>query len=229
MRARRNFVVPGLFVTCGLLLISVIPAGAKEKDVFPEPSGFLGDYSELTPHPKKDDLLVYRLRPGVLAAYDSFIVEPPLVYLDPAAVGEGIEPGELKMLADFLREEIVGALEEKGAYTVTDEAGEGTARIRTAIVDVVPVASGKNVAASLAGVAAGVGILVPRVDLGRAAIEVEILDSESDERLVAVIAAKEGKRFGGKIKGAKRWGDVKAAFKKWAKQLRKRLDEVHGE
>lgn len=46
---------------------------------------------------------------------------------------------------------------------------------------------------------------------------------------MAIVAEKKGKRFGGKIKGAKTWGDVKAAFKKWSKDLRKRLDQVHDE
>jgi hypothetical protein len=102
-------------------------------------------------------------------------------------------------------------------------------RLHGALSDVEPVNPAENVGATAVGVATGVGLLVPRVDLGRAAVEVEMLDGVSGERVVAVVAERRGRRFGGKIKGAKRWGDAKAAFRKWAKDLRKRLDELHAD
>jgi hypothetical protein len=156
-------------------------------------------------------------------------VQPRVVLVDPESAGEPIEPDELKMLADLLREEVVQALTKDGTYAVVEDSGPRAARIRADITDVVPISPGKNVGTSVAGAAVGVGLLVPRVELGRAATEVEISDSQTGERLVAVVAARKGKRFGGKIKGAKRWGDVRAAFKSWARELRKKLDEVHGE
>lgn len=189
-------------------------------------SGFLGDYSELQPHPKKgDDLLVYRKAGGVLGEYRAFLVDRPLVYFVPDSKGIGVDPAELQMLAQHLHDAVVAQL-EKGGFQVAEEPGPGVLVLRTAITDVNPVNPAKNISAKVAGAAVGVGLLVPRTDLGGASIEVEMLDGESGERVAAVVASKRSRRFGGLIKGSKRWGDVKAAFESWAKQFRKQLEET---
>lgn len=226
--SRKRRVIPAWVTALVVVGVAVAPPlEAKKKDV--DPSGFLGDYSELSPHPDRKDLLVYRLRERVLADYDAFILEPPLVYFAPNAQGVGVDPADLTMLAGDLREKLAEAITEAEGYSLVEEAGPGVARIRVAITEVVPVDPKKNVGVKAAGMAVGIGLLVPRVDLGRAAIEAEITDSESGERLVAVAATREARRFGGVIKGSKEWGDVRAAFKKWAKQFRQRLDEVRAE
>ena len=228
MRTRRWSLVAGLALVMLLALPTPGVAGKqKSKAEGPPPSGFLGDYSGLEPHPKQDHLLVYRKAPGVLEPYRRFLIDKPVVMFHPEARGAEIDPEELDMLAGALREAVVEALEKDGAYEVVEQPGPGVLRLRAAITDVDPVKPGKNVAPKAAGMAAGVGLLVPRTDLGRAAIEVEMLDSRTDERLVAVAASKKGRRYFSTIKGAKRWGDVKAAFKSWAKLFRKRLDEIH--
>ena len=208
---------------------SAAKAQGQKPKTAPPTSGFLGDYSDLQPHPDKKLMLVYRKHEGVLASYDRFLIDPVLIYFHEDAKGTGVYPAELAQLAAFLRDEVIAALSEGNAYEVVEEPGPGVIRVRAAITDVVPVDPKKNIGASAVGMATGVGLLLPRVDLGRTSIEAEFLDSQSGERLVAVVAEKKGKRFGGKIKGAKTWGDVKAAFKKWSKDLRKRLDKVHAE
>ncbi len=230
MRSACTLLALGLAVSLAQAGIGIAAAGEKEKaKKAPPVSGFLGDCSDLQPHPDKKLMLVYRKHAGVLAAYDKFLVDPVLIYFHDEAKGVGVDPQELAELAGFLREAVVGALTEGGKYQVVEEPGPGVVRLRGAITDVVPVDPAKNIGASVAGMATGVGLLLPRVDLGKTSIEAEFLDSETSERLVAVVAEKKGKRFGGKIKGAKTWGDVKAAFKQWSKDLRKRLDQIHDE
>lgn len=220
----------GLVVALAVAVVVTASAdAAQEQKKTPPTSGFLGDYSDLEPHPDKKLMLVYRKHEGVLAAYDKFLIDPVLIYFHEDAKGAGVDPQELAELASFLRDEVIAALGEGDAYEVVEEPGPGVLRVRAAITDVVPVDPKKNIGASAVGMATGVGLLMPRVDLGRTSIEAEFLDSQSGERLVAVVAEKKGKRFGGKIKGAKTWGDVKAAFKKWSKELRKQLDKVHAE
>jgi hypothetical protein len=213
--------VPGLVAARG-------DGETKEADERTEvhPSGFLGDYSELRPQGEKKGMLIYVKETGVLASYNRFLLDPLQFVPHPLSETDEIDPDEVQMLAEFFRDETIEQLTE-GGYGVVEEPGPGVARIRAAITDIVPVDPKKNVGVTAAGAAVGVGLLLPRVDLGQADIEVEILDSASGERLVALVATRGGKRFGGKIKGAKRWGDVKSAFKKWAKDFRKQLDEVH--
>lgn len=220
--------VSSIYIGTAVLLLGA-PVTVRS-DGPPPVSGFLGDYSELRPHPKKKGLLVYYKRIGVLAPYSKFVVEQPVVLFHPEARGTEVDPEELEMLADFLREALVAELEASPVgYEVVETSGEGVLVLRLAITDVEPVEPARNVGSSVAGAVTGVGLLVPRVDLGRAAIECEMVDGASGERLAAVVASKKGRRFGGKIKGAKRWGDVKGAFRSWAKKFRKRLDQLHDE
>ena len=69
-------------------------------------------------------------------------------------------------------------------------------------------------------------MLVPRLDLGRATIEIELVDSQTGERVAIAVATAKGKRYFAGISGMKRWGDVKKAFEKWAKQFRVSLDNA---
>jgi hypothetical protein len=186
-------------------------------------AGFLGDYTQLRPHPDDPNVLVYRNRVGVLGEYDRFLVEPVLIYLHPESPGAGIDPGELQELATDLRDAVVGQLEE-GGYELADEAGPGVLVVRAALTNVVPVNVAANVGTKLAGAVAGVGLLSPRLDLGQASIEAEMLDGDSGERVAAYVAGSRGRRYSSAIQGAKRWGDVRAAFRGWAELLRLRID-----
>jgi hypothetical protein len=75
----------------------------------------------------------------------------------------------------------------------------------------------------------GVGMLVPRLSVGRVSIEGEMLDSQSGERVVAFVTSKAGGRrwFSGS-NAYKKWADIEAAFRSWAKNFRERIDEAHG-
>lgn len=209
-----------------VLLLPLLAACASTTSAPVTTSGFLGDYSALQPHPDDDEVLVYRDREGVLGEYDRFLVEPVLVYFHPDARGGGIDPAEVQELATGLRAAAVAEL-EAGGYELVEEAGPGVLRVRAALTDVVPVNPAANVGTKLAGAAVGVGLLTPRVDLGRASIEAEMLDGESGERVAAFVASSRGKRYSSPIQGAKRWGDVRAAFRAWAELLRRKVDAAH--
>jgi hypothetical protein len=213
------------------VLLCLLAACSSTRSAPVTTSGFLGDYSQLQPHPDDENVLVYRDRPGVLGEYDRFLVEPVLVYFHPESRGGSIDPAEMQELASFLRDAVVAEL-VAGGYEVADGAGAedaapGLLRVRAALTDVVPVNATANVGTKLAGAAVGVGLLTPRVDLGRASIEAEMVDGASGERLAAYVASSRGARYSSPIQGAKRWGDVKAAFRAWAELLRRRIDAAH--
>jgi hypothetical protein len=52
-------------------------------------------------------------------------------------------------------------------------------------------------------------------------------DSVSGERMVAFVTGKGGRRWFSGFNAYKKWGDIEAAFRTWAKNFRKRLDELH--
>ncbi len=170
-------------------------------------------------------LLVFRKKPGILGQYKAFLVEPVLVFFDSETTGGGVEPGELQELAEYLYSEGTAQLEEAG-FSVVGQPGPGVARVRLAITGVQPIRPARNVGSKVAGMALGIGLLVPSVEVGGAAIEAEIVDSETGERLVAIVASDQGRRFFNLKNSASRWGDTKAVLRAWAKAFRERLESV---
>jgi len=199
-------------------------AGSEAAVEPPEQSGFLGDLP-LEPSAEDGDRLVYVREEGVLRGRRVFVVDPILVYVDAESPGRGVEPGKLAELSQVLRDAVVEQLEE-GGYRVEPDAVPGAVRIRGAITGVNLSKSGVNATAKVAGLAAGVGLLVPSIDVGGASIEVLFLDAESDEVLAAVADTRTGRRFLN-IRSMLRAGDAKKAFRKWAKELREHLDRIN--
>jgi hypothetical protein len=58
-------------------------------------------------------------------------------------------------------------------------------------------------------------------------MEIELLDSQSNERIAAAIDTKVAEE-NEVVKGLKKWGHAENTFNFWAKRLRGWLDEVHG-
>jgi hypothetical protein len=197
-----------------------------------EVSGFLGDYSGLYPDPKNGDLLIYEKSKDTLKNYRKFILDPVTVYLLPGAQDRGIDPDDLDRLARYFTDAITDELVGSG-YEVVTEPGPGVLELQIAITNVEPTGSKKNAAlkagttAASLTVAPGVGLVVPRLSVGKIGIEGEMIDSVSGERMVAFVTGKGGRRWFSGLNAYKKWGDIEAAFRSWAKNFRKRLDELH--
>jgi hypothetical protein len=207
---------------------------AKQQAAPKDASGFLGDYSALAPDAKNGDLLLYEKDPNVLKKYNKFILDPITIYLLPGAQNRGISPDDLEKLAQYFQKAVTDELAKSGRYEVVTTPGPDVLELNVAITNVEPTAGKKNAAvkgvatAATIGVAPGASLLVPKVSVGKVGIEGEILDSVSGERLVAFMTAKSGRRWFSGLNTAKKWGDIEAAFRSWAKGFRERLDEVHG-
>ena len=68
---------------------------------------------------------------------------------------------------------------------------------------------------------------MPRVSVGRVAIEGQIDDSVSGERMMSFMTSNSGRRYFSGLKAYQKWGDIEAAFRAWAKNFRERLDKAH--
>jgi Protein of unknown function (DUF3313) len=200
-----------------------------------EVSGFLGDYSKLVPDAKNGDLLLYEKDSNALKNYHKFIFDPITIYLLPEAQAQGFDPADMERLAKYFHDAVTDELKKSGRYEIVTATGPDVLELNVAITNVEPT-GGKTNAAVKAGAAAvsvatvpGVGFLVPRVSVGKASIEGEMLDSQSGERVVAFVTSKSGGRrwFSG-TSAYKKWADIEAAFRSWAKNFRERLDEAHG-
>jgi hypothetical protein len=129
---------------------------------------------------------------------------------------------------------------------MVSEPGPDVLRLRVAVTDLVPnkpEASVVSLAVPFLWVAdAGSGVAKgdagSTVFTGEATVEVEALDSESSEQLVAFIETEAGKKYNwakGVTKGVtgymnaySKWNYTKTAMDDWAHLLRLRLDAAHG-
>jgi len=194
-------------------------------------SGFLSDYSQL----KQDDPLksadwLYIDRSVVFGAYDKIILNHVTFFLNPDAEYSGIQADEMNELADACHEAVVGALSD--VYTFTDQIGPGVMILRIAITDLVPNKPGKGTVSSILPV----GIVVSgakklttgtHIGMGGVSFEAELLDSQTNEVLMAIVNSETGKKY--KIrKSTTKWGHAKDIFKQCAKTFRKRLDRLSG-
>jgi hypothetical protein len=199
-----------------------------------EVSGFLGDYSKLVPDANNGDLLLYEKDMYVLGKYHKFIFDPVTIYLLPEARERGIDPDDLERLAKYFHDAVTDELTKSERYQIVTAPGPGVLELNVAITNVEPTGGKQNAVVKAGATAAsvatvpGVSMLVPRLSIGSASIEGEMLDSVSGERLIAFMTSKVGGRrwFSG-LSAYKPWADIEAAFRSWAKNFRERLDEVH--
>jgi hypothetical protein len=194
----------------GLLLIAVFLLGGcaavSMDDV--EESGFLVDYSQLTPGGEDRAALTY-VDPEVdFKQYDSLMFDRVSVWLSPEAENRDVDPAVFKKMSDYFLNALVKAVED--GYTVVDQPGPNVIRVRAAITDVEP---SDPVAKAIS---------VDNIGIGGAEAEMELLDSMSSERLAAAVDS----RRGGKPASRGVWEDTKDAFDYWAERFRERLDKA---
>jgi len=194
-----------------------------------EPSGFLGDYSQMQSG-LADRANLYYEKPNVdWAKYTKIWIKPIELWDsgDPDSPMGKISPENRQILIDLLNTSLNNALSTN--YTMVDSGGSDVLIVHAAITDAkkskpvrgtisaiyLPlklISFGKQ---SIAGTAIGVGSVT---------IEAELLDGASNDRLVAVVDSRSGtSALRSKFSGT--WGDVEKSFDWWAARLDQRLNE----
>jgi hypothetical protein len=191
-------------------------------------AGFLkGYYDKLAPGPEDGPKLRW-LKPGVdWKNYDKVMLDSVVFFFDDASEYKGIEPNELKALADSFNQAFVEVLQKD--YPIVTEPGIDVLRLRYAITDLKqshPVLSGIT---TVVPVGLGISILKKGATgswagSGATGAEVMALDSMTNE----VIAVVKDERAAGFTERFSKWGSAEEAFKFWAERFKKYLDSVHG-
>ncbi len=202
-----------------------VATGCATKQV--KHSGFLKNYPEFEAGPKGGADFVY-MKEGVdFKRYNKIMMDHVVLYFKDDAKYKGIHPEELNEMSNAFHKAFADNLQ--GAYPLVDEPGSDVMRLRIAVTDVVASKPGMGTISTVMPIGLALstikkGVTGTHTGVGQASIEVEILDSMTNERIAAAIDTKPG----GKIEGFTKWGAVKGAFEFWAKRLRHWLDETHG-
>jgi hypothetical protein len=226
-----------------VLLLCVFATGCASKSSKAyQHSGFLSDYSRLAPDEKDEQGEIY-IDPAVdFKQYDKILLERIRVYFKADSEHKEIDPEKLKMLTDYFHEAIVRELGD--AYPVVTEPGPTElVPAKPAVSVIVLVTPYATVADLASGAATDRGVGSPPY-LGDTAVEIEVLDSMTNQQLGAYVERRLPKKFdfdtsegtGGAVSKAatsyldsySKWDFTKAAFDYWAEGFRIRLDEARG-
>jgi hypothetical protein len=193
-------------------------------------SGFLGDqsvYDKLTPGPEGGIKLRW-IKPGIDAKkYNKYMVDSVIFFLADNSQYKGIDPQEMKELADQFNMALVAAF--KGKWPIVADPGPDVARLRVAITNIKQSRPGESVVTSIVPVGLGISLVKKGVTggwsgSGETGVESMLLDSMTNTVIGMGVDQKQAEfdqRFS-------KWGSAADAFKFWSENLVRNLDRFHG-
>ena len=173
----------------------------------------------LTPSPAEADVLTYIEQPPTLDRYDRVMLEPVRIFPNDVGGYGDVERGDVRALAGYFHDALRLALGRN--YGIVGEPGSGVMRVRASITEVTAQLADPGIGAhSQATYIQAKLKRSARQDVSgvEVAVEVKILDSQSDERLAGMVDERLGKAPVGR--NAAVWERVKPALDYWAERLR---------
>jgi hypothetical protein len=193
-----------LFPACSVVAVFMLGCAGE-----PKQSGFLSTYDNLqqvTPTFRR------YLPPGnEIRAFSKFMIDPIETRLSGS---QSIDPKDEQHLKQYMYQVVRQELSKN--YTLVSDPGPGVARIRIAIT---------NLRASSPAMQMTPGSKLAGVGGGGAAVEVELVDSQTGKQIAAAIDTETGSPFSTSRRSE--WGQVEEVMNDWAKRLARRIDEAH--
>jgi hypothetical protein len=224
------------FKTVALLVVSIsilLTGVAWAKDDMMR-TGFMEYYPVFEMDAERKGAMIYRKEGVDLKKYTKIMIDPVEIWIAPKSKYKGIQPDDLKVLADTFRKSIIDALEP--TYPVVNKPGPDVLGIRIAITHVFITKKKRG----LLGytpiglvVSTGMKAFGDNMSLQEAVIEAELLDSQSNERIGALMdiqseTAKKKSSFSAVKKGTTSWDEIEQTLKFYAERFRGRIDKDHG-
>ncbi len=209
-------------VSVACLLIAVLVACSQTEQARQvEFSGFLSDYSKLSPGGPGDPLYIY-INPTVdFRAYAKAMVEPVTIWRSRDADPDSVSPRELSHLATSLEAWIYKALRREG-ITPVQEPGPGVMRIRAGLTEAQQSSVKMDLLTSFIPLPSANKLATgTRAFVGKASIEGEMTDSQTGELLGAMVDRRAGSRMPHTRDNS--WNDVEQAFRFWSDRFAYRL------
>lgn len=192
-------------------------------------SGFLRDYSQLTPTSQSDQAVLRYVNPAAnWSSYHAVRLEPVTYWAGAdSTVPESVE----STLCDYAYAKVREALLAKGA-TIVEQGGPGVITIRMALTEATSTTPGLrtiSVVVPQARLLAAAGNLATgkQAFAGGIQSEGELIDSVTGKRLAAWVDKRSGSAsIQNAVNGT--WGDAEKAIDFWAATLAERYAQVRG-
>ncbi|MEM9533561.1 MAG: DUF3313 domain-containing protein [Pseudomonadota bacterium] len=200
---------PSHIIHLSLMMIPLLLAGCAAPVKEQPPSGFLSRYDQL--EQTRDRF--YEFYDPSLSSYKSFLIETPeiLFEVDPEQWSEE----DLEEIKGYFVERLEKELTKDDGYAVVQQPGPGVACLRVGLTAL----DASNGALNLS-----IYTKITGAGLGGAAMEAELVDTETGKQLAALLAWGNGSRV--LRAGLTRLGDAKLQINRWSAGLRKSLDAL---
>jgi len=198
---------------------------SKKMPAGQEFSGFLKNYSELKPNPSVGGEAITYVNPDKMKSlhrYVAMIVDPVDVYVSTNADDSLIPTRAREVISNYFKHALVNAVGD--AFPVLDTPGPLVLRLRAAVV-------GVDTGGEVAPYESAGETLKRAIVLEKVGVEMELVDSETGERIAAMVD-KEPLGAGAQVGSVafsreERSAEAKHAFDEWASRVRTFLNSAH--
>ena len=201
-------IIPLIIVSCALIML----AGCETAYTLKGDGFFHGEKPNFKPGPEGGADLVEIRKDVDYSKYKTIMMDPVLFIFESGSQYNAVSPEALSDLRKAFNKSFADAL--KGAYPIVDRPRPDALRVRIAITDMVPLIQ-------------EAGSSGAPVSVGGASMKAEILDSQTQKRVGAVMDTKEGDEHKA-VEGRDEWENTKEVFNFWAYRLRRWLDSTQG-
>ena len=190
--------------------------------------GFLGDYAKNSQPGPEGGVKMRWLKSGVdFAKYNKIMLDSVIFFFAADSENKGIDPVEMKELADACNLQLVNAL--KGTYPIVAEPGPDVVRLRFAITDLKQSRPVLSAVTTVVPIGLGISILKKGATgswtgSGATSAELMAIDSMTGD----VVAVAQTEKTAGFTERFSKWGSAEDAFKYWGERLKLFLDQAHG-
>ncbi|MCP4398659.1 MAG: DUF3313 domain-containing protein [bacterium] len=241
---KKQILTGALLLLASLILLPITHAETAGPFGDYEPHDFLSDYSKIKPEGEGSKAFVYRNPDIDRSQYKKIMIDRIKVFFREDSKYKGIDPAELKELVDYFHDAIVKALSD--AYEIVREPASDVVRLRIALTDLEPNKPEASVVTLVVPFIwlgeAGAGVVQDDPGstpfLGEATVEMEALDSVTNQQIGAYIEERTGKKYNWThgigtaakdyLKAYSTWAYTKQAMDHWAQFIRQRMDAAHG-
>ena len=191
-------------------------------------SDFLSDYSQLKQ--SSDQYMDYTYlaegAPGKMVNYSAVMIDQPEIFVAANSKYKGMKPDDMKQLADAFRSAYAASLST--TYMIVDQPGPNVLYVRFAISNVQLKKHKKGLLGyTPIGLVAGAAKsamtsdFTKKIDLKGLTMEMEILDSSSEEQLAALLETRSGKKD-----EPASWAELEAIITVYSQRVGCRLDNA---
>ena len=191
-------------------------------------SGFLSDYSQLKSSSDQhmDYTYIAAGAPERMANYSAVMIDQPEVFIAPNSKYKGMKPDDMKQLADAFRTSMAQSLST--TYMIVDQPGPNVVYLRFAISNVQLKKKKRGLLSyTPVGLVAGAAKsaltsdMTKKIDLKGLTVEMEVLDSSSQEQLAALLETRSGKKD-----EPASWAELEALITVYSQRVGCRLDNA---